>query len=114
MSKVAKVKIFDNAGAKIYMDAKDKNVSANVIYHKPPVSGANIAFRDHECVVGYDADGLLEAFIKGALVCLIDERGGETLCTPAEAYKNDAGVTTVSYSHDGGFSGLSSIEIEEA
>ena len=34
MSKVAKVKIFDNAGAKIYMDAKDKNVSANVIYHK--------------------------------------------------------------------------------
>ena len=114
MAIVGKVKILDNAVTKIYMDAKDKNVSANVIYHKLPVSGANIAFRDHECVVGYDADGLLEAFIKGALVCLIDERGGETLCTPTNAYKNYAGVTTVSYLHDGGFSNLSSIEIEEA
>lgn len=110
MAKDVKVKIFENAGAKIYMDAKDKNVSANVIYSKHTAVGNMIAFQDHECVVGYDADGLLEAFVKGALVCFIDEYGGESLCTPGEAYKNDAGVTVVSYPHQGGFSTLFSIE----
>jgi hypothetical protein len=33
-----------------------------------------------------------------------------SLCTPGEAYKNDAGVTVVSYPHQGGFSTLFSIE----
>ena len=103
MAGVAKVKIFDNVGAQIYMDAKAKNVSANVIYHKLPVSETNIAFQDHECVVGYDADGLLEAFIKGALVCVIDERGGETLCTPTEASKSVNGVTKIFYYYNGEF-----------
>lgn len=111
MAKDAKVKIFENAGAKIYMDAKDKNVSANVIYSKYTAGGNMIAFRDHECVVGYDADGLLEAFVKGALVCFIEEDGGETLSTPVDAYKNDVGVTAVSCFHDGGiYSRLFSIK----
>ena len=97
MSKVITVKIFDNAGAKIYMDAKDKNVAANMIYSNYITASNLTAFRDHECVVGYDADGLLEAFIKGALVCFTDERGGETLYTPHLAYKDTNGVVTVLY-----------------
>ena len=95
MSNTAKVKIFDNAGAKIYMDAKDKNVAANMIYFNYITASNLTAFRDHECVVGYDADGLLEAFIKGALVCFIDELGGETLYTPHRAYKDKSGLVKV-------------------
>lgn len=97
MSKTQKVKIFENAVAKIYKDAKDKNVSANMIYSNYITASDSTAFRDHECVVGYDADGLLEAFIKGSLVCFTDELGGETLYTPHRAYKGKDGVVTVFY-----------------
>ena len=110
MAKDIKLKIFENVGTKIYMDAKDKNVSANVIYSKHTAVGNMVAFQDHDCTVGYDADRLLEAFVKGALVCFLDEHGGETLCTPVEVYKNDMGVTVVSYPYEGGFSKLFSIE----
>lgn len=110
MANVAKAKIFENAGAKIYKDAKDKNVTANMIYSNYTNAGNLIAFRDHECVVGYDADGLLEAFIKGALVCFTDEHGGETLYTPCHAYKNEAGVVAVSYGQGVAFNELHSIE----
>lgn len=95
MAKVTKVKIFDNAGAKIYMDAKDKNVSANMIYSNYITVSDSTAFRDHECVVGYDADLLLEAFIKGALLCFTDELGGETLYIPHRAHKDKNGLVTV-------------------
>lgn len=110
MAKNMKVKIFENAGAKIYKDAKDKNVSVNMIYSNYINADNLIAFRDHECVVGYDADGLLEAFAKGALVCFTDEIGGETLYTPFYAYKNSNGSAVVSYGDSGTFNELHSIE----
>ena len=110
MATVRKVKIFENADAKIYKDAKDKNVAANMIYFNATNASTPIAFRDHECVVGYDADGLLEAFIKGALVCVIDVNGGETLYTPCDAYKDADGVVGVSYNDNGLSRLLQSIE----
>lgn len=110
MSTAKKVKIFQNADAKIYKDAKDKNVAANMIYFNVTNDGAPIAFRDHERVVGYDADGLLQAFIKGALVCVVDRNGGETLYTPCDAYKDANGVAGVSYNDDGSLRLLQSIE----
>lgn len=110
MSEVNKVKIFENAGAKIYKDAKDKNVAANMIYYNSTNAGDPIAFRDHECVVGYDADGLLEAFVKGALVCVIEGYGGETLYAPCYVYKDKNGVAGVSYNDSGALIVLYSIE----
>lgn len=109
MSQTIKAKIFENAGAKIYEDAKDKNIAANMIYSNYATADNLIAFRDHECVVGYDADGLLEAFVKGALVCFTDELGGEVLYAPHHAYKDQAGTVTVWYGEGERSVGLHSI-----
>lgn len=59
--------ITKNMGTTIYQDAKDKNVSAKLVYTNE--NGGT--WHDRNCTVPYYVDELLEAVIKGALVCYI-------------------------------------------
>ena len=58
--------------AKLYMQAKDKNVVATYIYEKTSESKA---YKDAECTVQFKTSELKEAFLKGAIIVLASSAG---------------------------------------
>ncbi len=60
---------------KIYMDAKDKNVAANIIYvdKTKNSAGSRTAWVDPEHTIAFTDDELADACFKGALVAITAE-----------------------------------------
>ena len=56
--------------AKIYDDAKDKNVAAVLVYKK---TNQTKAYNDADLTIQYTTSELQDAFIKGAIIVLEDE-----------------------------------------
>ena len=80
---------------KIYMDAKDKNVSKVVIYTTNIGTGMEVygAYVNPECTKLFTAEGLEDAFLKGALVKMNME-GMDVYLVPNALYHED-GVSTI-------------------
>lgn len=79
--------------SKIFMQAKDKNVAAMLIYAK--ATADNKAYADSECKTQFKTGALKDAFLKRALVCV-----GTDYFVPV-SYTESAGVGTVTYAKAG-------------
>ena len=79
---------------KIYDDAKDKNVSAVIIYGKSGESSP-IAYTDSACTVKMKTSELKDAFLKRALVQI-----GSDIFVPI-SYTESSNVGTVTYAKAG-------------
>lgn len=79
--------------AKIFMQAKDKNVAAMLIYAK--VTADNKAYVDSDCKTQFETSALKDAFLKRALV-----RVGADYFVPV-SYTEAAGIGTVTYAKAG-------------
>lgn len=55
-------------GKKIFQTASDKNVSNKVIYMNPNDETDLYAYIDPECTIKYNANELIDAYIKGSIV----------------------------------------------
>lgn len=81
---------------KIYMDAKDKNVAKVVIYTTDNGTGMQVygAYVNPECTKLFTDEGLEDAFLKGALVKIMNMGGMDSYLVPNAFYHED-GVSTI-------------------
>lgn len=80
---------------KIYMDAKDKNVAKVIIYTTYNGTGMQVygAYVNPECTKLFTAEGLEDAFLKGALV-KVNMEGMDGYFVP-NAFHHKDGVSTI-------------------
>ena len=88
--------------SKIFMQAKDKNVAAVIIYEK---ASETKAYKDAACTVQYKTSELKDAFVKGAVIALA--AGG--YAAPV-SYSESSNVGSVGYVKSGASVSIVSLE----